>query len=136
MRSLALVDRPYRGYWAQQGWSETAIVRTESRIDTPRGARAGVPTWVAGVAWAGLRGVARVEVSLDDGRTWLDATLNAPLSPWAWTQWAYRWTPGRRGRHALRCRATDGSGRPQDARPRPPHPSGATGYHRVTVAVS
>ena len=83
MRSLALVDRPYRGYWAQQGWSETAIVRTESRIDTPRGARAGVPTWVAGVAWAGLRGVARVEVSLDDGRTWRDATLNAPLSPWA-----------------------------------------------------
>ena len=136
VQSIELVDRPYRGYWAQQGWSASAVVRTESRIDTPRRARAGVPTWVAGVAWAGLRGIARVEVSLDDGRTWREATLNPSLSRSAWTQWAYRWTPERPGRHALRCRAADGSGRLQDARRRPPHPSGASGYHRVTVDVA
>jgi DMSO/TMAO reductase YedYZ molybdopterin-dependent catalytic subunit len=136
VRSIELVDRPYRGYWAQQGWSATAVVRTASRIDTPRRARAGVPTWIAGVAWAGLRGIARVEVSLDDGRTWRGATLNPPLSPWGWTQWAYRWTPERPGQHALGCRATDGTGRVQDPHPRPPHPAGASGYHRVTLNVS
>ena len=106
------------------------------RGSTRRAAPAGVPTWIAGVAWAGLRGIARVEVSLDDGRTWRGATLNPPLSPWGWTQWAYRWTPERPGQHALGCRATDGTGRVQDPHPRPPHPAGASGYHRVTLNVS
>jgi DMSO/TMAO reductase YedYZ molybdopterin-dependent catalytic subunit len=136
VRSIELVDRPYRGYWAQQGWSATAVVRTESRIDTPRSAHAREPTWIAGVAWAGIRRIAAVEASTDGGRTWTRAVLQPPPSPWAWTQWAVRWTPPRPGRFELVCRAVDGTGRTQDATPRRPHPSGASGYHRVTVQVT
>lgn len=43
-------------------WSRTAVVRTECRIDTPTAARVRRPTWIAGVAWAGVRGISRVEV--------------------------------------------------------------------------
>ncbi|HEY3189350.1 MAG TPA: molybdopterin-dependent oxidoreductase [Solirubrobacteraceae bacterium] len=136
VRSIELVDRPYLGYWAQQGWSPTAVVRTESRIDTPRSARVGQPTWIAGVAWAGIRGIAAVEASTDGGRTWSHAVLQPPRSPWAWTQWAWRWTPRRPGRYELACRATDGTGRGQDSAPRRPHPSGASGYHRIAVDVT
>ena len=136
VESIEVVDHPFLGYWAHQGWSPTAVVRTESRIDAPRRARAGQPTWIAGVAWAGTRGIARVEVSTDGMRTWQPARLHRPLSPWAWTQWAQRWTPVRAGHHLIACRATDGAGSVQDARERPPHPSGASGYHRVTVAVT
>jgi DMSO/TMAO reductase YedYZ molybdopterin-dependent catalytic subunit len=136
VRSIELVDHPYRGYWAQQGWSPTAIVRTESRIDTPRHALAGEPTWIAGVAWAGTRGIRRVEVSTDGEATWEPARLHEPLSPWAWTQWAYCWTPPRRGTYAVTSRATDGTGAVQDARKRLPHPSGASGYHRVRISAS
>jgi DMSO/TMAO reductase YedYZ molybdopterin-dependent catalytic subunit len=133
MQSIELVDRPHLGYWAQQGWSASAVVRTGSRIDTPRHARAGRPTWIAGVAWAGMRGVARVEVSTDGGRSWADARLHKPLSPYAWTQWAYRWTPPRSGTYRVTCRATNGVGATQDSRRRPPHPSGASGYHAVQI---
>jgi DMSO/TMAO reductase YedYZ molybdopterin-dependent catalytic subunit len=134
--SIELADHRYDGYWAQQGWSPTAVVRTQSRIDTPRRAHAGRPTWIGGVAWAGIRGIRRVEISTDGGATWQAARLRAPLSPWAWTQWAHRWTPAARGRHRIVCRATDGSGALQDATYRPPHPSGASGYHRVDVDVT
>jgi DMSO/TMAO reductase YedYZ molybdopterin-dependent catalytic subunit len=136
VQSIELVDHPYLGYWARQGWSPTAVVRTQSRVDAPRHARAGEPTWIAGVAWAGTRGISMVEVSTDGIRTWQPARLRRPLSPWAWTQWALRWTPSRPGHHIVACRATDGRGVVQDARERAPHPSGASGYHRVTVAVT
>lgn len=134
--SIELVDRPYRGYWAQQGWSATAVVRTESRIDTPHRARVGEPTWIAGVAWAGVRGIRAVQVSLDEGRSWQPARLRTPLSPWAWTQWAYRWTPQRAGGQPVRCRAIDDTAAVQDPGRRPPHPSGASGYHRVDIEVA
>jgi DMSO/TMAO reductase YedYZ molybdopterin-dependent catalytic subunit len=134
--SIEVVDHPYRGYWAQQGWSASAVVRTQSRIDTPRHARAGRPTWIAGVAWAGIRGIARVEVSTDGGRDWYAARLHAPLSRWAWTQWSYTWTPPRPGTYAVMCRATDQTGATQSARRRPPHPAGASGYHRADIAVT
>jgi hypothetical protein len=136
VESIDLVDRPYRGYWAQQGWSATAVVRTQSRIDTPSRARASEPTWIAGVAWAGIRGIAGVDVSTDGGRSWQAARLHEPLSRWAWTQWAYRWTPPRPGRYTVASRATDGTGAVQDAQRRLPHPSGASGYHRVEIAVT
>jgi DMSO/TMAO reductase YedYZ molybdopterin-dependent catalytic subunit len=135
VQSIEIVDHPHLGYWAQQGWSPTAVVRTESRVDTPRQARAEEPTWIAGIAWAGLRGIARVEVSTDGGHTWAPTRLHRPPSPWAWTQWAYRWTPPHPGSYTITCRATDGAGAVQDARERAPHPSGASGYDRVDVSV-
>jgi DMSO/TMAO reductase YedYZ molybdopterin-dependent catalytic subunit len=132
---IQVIGAPFVGYWAQQGWSRTAIVRTESRIDTPAHARAGQATWIAGIAWAGQRGIERVEVSTDAGQSWRPAQLHEPLSPWAWTQWASPWTPPRPGRYRLMCRATDRLGRIQDVHPRPPHPSGASGYPARTVEV-
>jgi DMSO/TMAO reductase YedYZ molybdopterin-dependent catalytic subunit len=132
---IKVVADPFTGYWAQQGWSATAVVRTESRIDTPAHARAGQPSWIAGVAWAGVRGISRVEVSVNDGDTWQPVELHEPLSPWAWTQWAHRWIPPAPGRYSIVSRATDGLGQVQDARPRPPHPSGASGYASRWVQV-
>jgi DMSO/TMAO reductase YedYZ molybdopterin-dependent catalytic subunit len=133
LREIRLVANDARGFWAQRGWSDDGVVRTESRIDTRASVRAGAPTWLGGVAWAGLRGISKVEVSVDGAATWHAARLREPLSPYAWTQWAFRWTPAARGEHRVLCRATDGQGRVQDARRRRPHPSGASGYHAITI---
>jgi DMSO/TMAO reductase YedYZ molybdopterin-dependent catalytic subunit len=133
---IRVVDTPFVGYWARQGWSPTGVVRTECRIDTPDRAGAGTTAWIAGIAWAGLRGISAVEVSTDAGLSWQPAALHQPLSPWAWTQWAYRWTPPAPGRYSLLARAIDGLGGLQDARTRPPHPSGASGYPTRTVEVT
>lgn len=133
LERIRVADAAEQGYWAQRGWSASGVVRTESRIDTRADVAAAEGSWLAGVAWAGDRGISRVEVSTDGGRTWAPARLRRPLSPYAWTQWAYRWRPPRPGAYRVMCRAADGTGRLQDAARRPPHPSGATGYHSVTV---
>lgn len=136
VESIELIDSNHEGYWAKRGWSEIGEVRTQSRIDTPQTARVGEPTWIAGVAWAGDRQISRVEVSVDGGRSWQRAMLDAPRSAVAWTQWAHRWTPERAGTVRVLCRASDGTGRRQDAVERPPHPDGATGYHDTEIRVA
>jgi DMSO/TMAO reductase YedYZ molybdopterin-dependent catalytic subunit len=133
---IEVLDHPYVGYWQRAGWTADAQVRTQSRIDTITTRQTGRRGWIAGVAWAGIRGVAAVEVSTDGARSWRPARLRTPLSPWAWTQWALPWIPPARGRYEIVCRATDRDAHVQDARARPPHPSGATGYHRVEVVVA
>ena len=45
------------------------------------------PTTIGGIAHAGSRGVKRVEVSVDGGRSWVDAQLRPPLSQNSWTIW-------------------------------------------------
>jgi hypothetical protein len=136
LEEIELVESDHQSYWTRRGWTERGVVRTQSRIDTPRSARRGEETWIAGVAWAGTRGIARVEVSVDGGETWRTARLKQPVSELAWTQWASPWVPDRSGTHVLACRATDGTGLRQERRHRRPHPSGASGYHEVDVVVA
>jgi DMSO/TMAO reductase YedYZ molybdopterin-dependent catalytic subunit len=122
-------------YWVERGWAKEGPIKTMARIDTPtrnRKPRAGrVP--VAGVAWASHVGISKVEVQVDAG-PWIPARLG-PGERDTWRQWAVDWeaTPGR---HTLRARATDGSGRPQTATRAPAYPSGATGWHTVRVTVT
>jgi DMSO/TMAO reductase YedYZ molybdopterin-dependent catalytic subunit len=126
----------FDAYWVQRGWARQGAIKTQSRIDVPVARRKLRPTTVpvAGVAWAPTRGIARVEVQVDDGE-WREARLAEALSADTWRQWVYLWdaTPGQ---HRLRVRATDGDGVLQDGRDRPPEPSGATGYHTISVTVA
>lgn len=137
LEEIEAVGHDYKGYWMQRGWSDRAIVKTQSRIDvTPDDPRVGEQYWIAGVAWAGDREISRVEVSTDGGDSWEDADLRDPIAEASWRLWAFRWTPQERGDHELACRATDGNGDVQIAETAPPHPAGASGYHRVEVDVS
>jgi DMSO/TMAO reductase YedYZ molybdopterin-dependent catalytic subunit len=139
IESIEVVSSDYEGYWQQRGWSDRATVRTQSRIDVAGDdlrATTGVSTWIAGVAWAGDRGVERVEVSTDGGETWSEARLRQAIGPLSWRQWVYRWSPSQEGSVSVMCRATDGNGRTQTQDRVPPHPAGATGYHTVTVEVA
>jgi DMSO/TMAO reductase YedYZ molybdopterin-dependent catalytic subunit len=74
------------------------------------------PVLLEGRAWSGRSPVARVEVSVDDGRTWTDATLDADDGHrWAWRRWSLPWdaTPGRYVISA-RAIAADGEEQPTD----------------------
>lgn len=139
LQRIELVKRDYKGYWMRRGWSDVAIVKTQSRIDVAGNddfeARVGDKTWVAGVAWAGDRGISKVEVSVDGGETWADAMLKDPISETSWRLWAYRWTPESEGKAEVMCRATDGTGELQSAEFTPTHPTGASGRHAVEVSV-
>jgi DMSO/TMAO reductase YedYZ molybdopterin-dependent catalytic subunit len=138
LTSIEVVDRPYRGFWEQRGWSKPALVKTTSRIDTPEdGAMLSadvVP--IGGVAFAGDEGISRVEVSTDGRRTWNQALLKTALSPYTWRLWLYRWTPPGPGQYSIFVRAYDGTGAVQTRVEAPPFPTGASGIDGITVTVA
>jgi DMSO/TMAO reductase YedYZ molybdopterin-dependent catalytic subunit len=123
----------FNAYWVQRGWSQQAPIKTESRIDTPRGSVAPGKVMIAGVAWAQHRGVEAVEVGIDG--TWHQATLAAQDTIDTWRQWYYPWQAAQ-GPHTLQVRATDKTGYTQTAVVHRPQPNGATGYHTVQVTVT
>ncbi len=135
LQRIEVVDYDYKGYWQRDaGWDNTAVIKTASRIDVPEdlGSVKG-GTVVAGVAWAGDRGIDRVEVSLDSGRSWMAAILRRQLARTTWRQWRLPWRPTTSGRTVVQVRAIDGQGKVQTADEAPPHPSGSSGYDQIQV---
>jgi DMSO/TMAO reductase YedYZ molybdopterin-dependent catalytic subunit len=138
---LQLADHDEPGYWEQRGWDRDAIVRTMSRIDRPAAGdtvQAGTPFTATGVAYSGDRGIARVELSPDDGATWLAAELEditeAPLGPLTWVRWRVPVTIPAAGSYRLVVRATDGAGMVQESATRSSLPSGSTGWHAARIS--
>src|SRR5690606_26259518 len=75
----------FDAYWVPRGWSKQAPIKTQSRIDTPRGTQTRPAGRIAigGVAWGGIRGISRVEVRITpegaaDGE-WHEAQLSEEL---------------------------------------------------------
>jgi DMSO/TMAO reductase YedYZ molybdopterin-dependent catalytic subunit len=134
---MEVIDHKGKGYWVDRGWNERAFVKTTSVVDSVASDNINpqnklVP--VGGIAFAGERGIRKVEVQVDD-RPWAEAELRSPpLSPLTWVQWRYDWQ-AEQGQHTFRVRAYDGSGTLQEIEPHAPHPDGATGIHSKSVRI-
>ncbi|MEQ8603837.1 MAG: sulfite oxidase [Marivibrio sp.] len=92
---------------------------------------------VRGHAWAGDDQVAKMEVSIDFGATWMEAELDAPVNPYAWQQWRAQVSFPQAGYYEVWARATSDKGVSQ------PHaiawnPKGYlnNSMHRVSVRVA
>jgi DMSO/TMAO reductase YedYZ molybdopterin-dependent catalytic subunit len=136
---IEVTDEYNPGYWVERSWDEVARIQTVSFIDTvavdeviEREGERFVP--IGGVAWAGDRGISKVEVSVDEGE-WQAAQLRSPLSDTTWVIWRFEW-PFQEGEHQFEVRCTEEDGTLQIARPRDSHPSGARGIHSVTERIS
>lgn len=129
LESIEVVDYQFKGYWETQGWSYSAITQIWGRIDEPESGskvKQG-PITATGLAVAGNRGISRVEISLDGGKTWADATLEPSIDPpLTWVRWAYQFTAPN-GKYNMLMRATDGTGQVMTDIDRDPLPDGATG---------
>jgi DMSO/TMAO reductase YedYZ molybdopterin-dependent catalytic subunit len=134
---IELTNSEGGGYWEGQGWDHQAVVKTTARFETPQdGALVGIKqVQLAGVAFAGARGVQAVEWSADGGRSWANADVSPPLSPLTWVLWQASWTPPREGAYSLQVRARDGQGQLQTSKTAPTYPDGASGYHTIRVTV-
>lgn len=65
-----------------------------------------------GYAWSGHGGIERVEVSVDDGQSWEDASLEDVPNPESWVPFTFQWEPSADS-HTLLSRATDVAGNTQ-----------------------
>ena len=134
---IEVTDQVYLGYWQERGWSNDARIKTTSIIYYPTSnVQMNGSTPIAGVAFAGDRGISKVEVSVDGGNTWNEATLKPPRSPYSWVLWAYEWKPTATGTANIVVRATDGKGQLQDPTVTQSFPDGASGYSSVQVTVA
>jgi DMSO/TMAO reductase YedYZ molybdopterin-dependent catalytic subunit len=147
---IELVDNVYEGYWQRNGWTNNATEDTHSSIIIPGQAPLrdrfrnlelenvsivpGQRAPVAGIAFAGDRGISKVEVSTDGGSTWKSASIKDPLSKYTWVLWTAGFVPtATQSNYKIVVRATDKTGKVQTAEVRPPYPDGATGYHMINI---
>jgi DMSO/TMAO reductase YedYZ molybdopterin-dependent catalytic subunit len=149
IRDIEVVSGVYKGFWQRRGWTNTAAYQTGSTTITPGDSLlrdrfslpgsltdvAGNPIGVVGVAFAGERGIKKVEVSTDGGSSWQPASLYDPLSKYTSVFWKYEWNPPGSGNYRVMVRATDGNGVLQTLTMAEPYPDGATGLQVVDVKV-
>ncbi len=133
---VLVTDEYSEGFWVERGWDEIAQIKATSVIDTVAvdmiiedGEQRRVP--VGGIAWAGDRGISKVEVRVDGG-SWQEAQLRAPLSETTWVIWRFEW-PFEAGEHLFEVRCAEGNGTPQIEQVEDAHPSGATGIDSRTA---
>ena len=146
--SIEVVSEYKAGYWVERNWDKDAIVRATSVIDTvavdaivEEGDQKLIP--IGGIAYAGARGISKVEVRVNRGfdsndpadeGPWMEAQLREPLSDVSWVIWRYDW-PFEDGEWEFEVRCVEKDGSPQIEEFASPRPSGATGIHRRTKKV-
>ena len=86
IHSIELSPNGHSGYWQGRGWSDKARIETLSRFETPR-RRVSVESesaWLVGSAFAGDRGIGRVEVAYGLGekrRPWASGPVQETARP-------------------------------------------------------
>lgn len=69
--------------------------------------------WITGTAISGLAPIVSVEVSTDNGLTWILASWLDTDEPYSWRRWVYRWIVSEPGSYDLKARAWDADGNTQ-----------------------
>lgn len=73
---------------------------------------------LTGIAWTGEGKVSKVEISLDNGTTWEDASLKySDMKAYGWVSWTYTKDFREKGEYTILSRATDTYGRVQPLEP-------------------
>ncbi len=133
---IELVGQTVPSYWSQRGWDPDAPVQVFTRIDVPAPLATRGPLAIGGVAFAGDRGISRVELSTDGGATWQTTRLEPALSALSWVRWVAPWEPPGPGTYTLVARAYEADGTPQAAETRTLNARGSTGYGRRVVTIT
>ncbi|TVP41289.1 molybdopterin-dependent oxidoreductase [Candidatus Nitrosocosmicus arcticus] len=147
---IELVDKTYEGFWQRKGWTNDGIKNIYSSVVIPGNQPINdrfpnlVPNSsflngknipIAGIAFAGDRGISKVEVSVDGGTTWKTAIVKDPLSQYTWVLWTSGFTAADKGNYKIIVRATDKTGQVQTSELEQPFPNGAGGYNQIDISV-
>ena len=118
--------------WERRRLDNPATVKIHSGFRVQ--ARDGGAVALGGWAFAGVRGIAGVEISADGGTTWFPAALKDALDDNCWQFWSADWRPPAPGNYKLWVRAIDGTRASQPGHRRR-MPDGAEGYDEVRIRI-
>jgi len=152
LTEIRLEPKPFDGFWMKSGYRVPAGAFPGARFpsqETPETApiteilvnslvtshepntriARGQPVEIAGWAWDGGSGIAAVDISRDQGRSWRPAQLGEDLGRFSWRGFRERVDTSKAGRIELQVRARARSGAQQPAT-LTVNPSG---YHHNTI---
>jgi DMSO/TMAO reductase YedYZ molybdopterin-dependent catalytic subunit len=152
LTEIRVVPKAFDGFWMQKAYRVPtntfpgAVFKSQQRTDTTpiteilvnslvtsheSGARLtrGRDAEIGGWAWDNGAGIARVEFSLDGGRSWRGATLDRDLGRFAWRGFKFPLDTARSGPITVTVRATSRNGAQQPDK-LTPNPSG---YHHNII---
>lgn len=78
---------------------------------------------IQGLAFDAGDGITKVEISVDSGKTWMPAKLDADLGKYSWRRWHYNFIPMQKRMYHLQVKATNAKGQTQ-----PVHQWNRSGY--------
>ena len=134
--ALRPLGRASDDWYGQRSWSKQAIVKTMTRIDVPARDAELAPGRhrIAGIAYAGDRGIEKVEFSANGGDHWHTAdVIDRPAGRDVWARWESSFTLPPGEILTLMARATDGTGALQIEPFSLPQPDGSSGWHSLDV---
>lgn len=100
-------------------WPSVWEMAVKSWVNEPLGDRPAGPVVISGVAFGGMNPAEKIEVSLDNGETWQEASFVGPdLGRFAWRNFAFA-TELEPGSYTIVSRATDSEGnvQPEETEP-------------------
>jgi len=139
LTSVQAVTKPFDGFWMKSAYriptskfplvarfttqetatntpiTEMVVNSIISSHDDGAGVQANAPVSVGGVAWDGGYGIRVVEVSTDNGETWLPAKLGEDLGRYAFRTWSFIVVPKAKGKQSVMVRASNAIGQTQTA---------------------
>jgi hypothetical protein len=131
---IALRAQPIPDYWERLGRISSDEVATQSHIAHPsHGAHVSGTVPLHGRAYAGLRKITSVEISIDEA-DWTPVSFT-PSKPGIWCGWCVRWQAPAPGSYSLRVRASDDCGFTQAHDSDGLNSSGCSAIHRITIHV-
>jgi DMSO/TMAO reductase YedYZ molybdopterin-dependent catalytic subunit len=139
LAAIRPVREEFLGWYEQRDWNKEGMVKTMARIDVPAGGATLPPGLqrIAGVAYAGDRGIQAVEISADAGMTWSPAKFIEPAAGKdAWVRWEVTADLPTSSKVTLVVRAIDGTGEVQTEEFKLPQPDGGSGRHSIDVTTA
>jgi len=139
LRVREVLDQPDTNYWTKTAYTipdtpradmkpgQTAVPMVPINKMVPRSfitnlqdgdkVSAGAPLLARGIAFGGDCGVARVDLSLDGGKSWSPAELGADNGTYGFRQWQAKLSPPAPGNLTLTVRCANTNGLAQPATP-------------------
>jgi DMSO/TMAO reductase YedYZ molybdopterin-dependent catalytic subunit len=135
---MELLDSEIVDYWSSSGWHTDSAMSIDSKIFFPPTNTKfplGESVRIGGTAYGSKR-ISSVEITLDDGKTWMPANeLQSLDQDYVWIFWDINFTPPSMGNLTIRSRATaqDGSVQPESDRE---YLDGTNSWPSITITIT